>query len=87
MTLKTFVKLSKQLWDNNRGNKAEWRCNIDPHYLPQLLLLLQPDCLCWIGNLDLVVVAGTDSGLGDLDRTLQIGLPYTIHVPGANAHT
>lgn len=53
----------------------------DPHYLPQLLLLLQSRHLRWIGDLDFVVFAGADSGLCSLHRALQIGLPYTIHVP------
>lgn len=53
-------------------------------YLPQLLLLLQSDRLGWIGHLDFVVFTGADSGLGDLDRPLQIGPPHTIHVPKQN---
>lgn len=49
--------------------------------LPQLLFLLQSAHLGWISDLDFVVITGADSGLGDLDCTLQIGPPYTIHVP------
>lgn len=53
----------------------------EQNYLPQLLLLLQPDRLGWIGDLDFVVFTGADSGLGDLDCALQIGPPHTVHVP------
>lgn len=49
-------------------------------YLPQLLLLLQAARLGRIGDLDFVVVTGADSGLGDLNRALQIGPPHPVHV-------
>lgn len=60
---------------------TETRVVRSTRYLPQLLLLLQSDRLGWIGHLDFVVFTGADSGLGDLDRPLQIGPPHTIHVP------
>lgn len=50
-------------------------------YLPELLVLLQSDHLRWISDLDFVVVTSADSGLGNLNRPLQIGPPYTVHDP------
>lgn len=50
-------------------------------YLPQLLVFLQSHHLGRVGDLDFVVFTGGDSGLGGLDRALQVGPPYAVHAP------
>lgn len=90
--LQTYMRFNLQHYINvsilfptsdNDGDHHDHRhkCLLFSSYLPQLLVFLQSHHLGRVGDLDFVVFTGGDSGLGGLDRALQVGPPYAVHAP------